>query len=122
MYKDKDKQRETDRERQRRDKKGVTVKGVTGIDKALICVRDEMKQEAEMIERVRDSGVLNISKRTERGNIRVFKPGDADYVPQCETTRAFIDGRPKRLSTAKAFYLQRRGWGGGRLLWASLRY
>ncbi len=27
------------------------------------------------------------------GHVRVSKPGDADYVPQCETTRAFVEGR-----------------------------
>ncbi len=34
-------------------------------------------------------------ERTAQGNIRVSKPGDDDYVPQCETTRAFIEDRPK---------------------------
>ena len=34
-------------------------------------------------------------ERTVQGNIRVSKPGDINYVPQCETTRAFVEGRPK---------------------------
>ncbi len=38
---------------------------------------------------------------TAQGNIRVSKPGDADYEPQCETTRAFIEGRDKRPETGK---------------------
>lgn len=38
---------------------------------------------------------------TPSGNIRVSKPGDADYVPQCETTRAFIENRSKRPETGK---------------------
>jgi len=91
MYKDKAKQREAQRERQRRyrrDKKGVTsqgvtVKGVTGIDKALIIVRDELDQDNELMDKVAKSGVL-CPIRTVQGNIRVSKSGDADYVPQCE--------------------------------------
>lgn len=67
MYRDKDKQRETGRERQRR-------------------YRDKHKPIPEV---------------TPSGNIRVSKPSDADYEPQCETTKAFIEGRPKRLSTGK---------------------
>jgi len=42
-----------------------------------------------------------IPEVTPLGNVRVSKPGDADYVPQSETTRAFVEGRPKRPSTAK---------------------
>ena len=33
--------------------------------------------------------------RTPQGNIRVSKPGDADYVPQCETTRSYIGAVPE---------------------------
>ena len=40
-------------------------------------------------------------ERTAQGNIRVSKPGDPDYVPQCETTRAFIEGRDKRPEVGK---------------------
>ena len=29
------------------------------------------------------------------------KPGDDDYEPQCETTRAFVEGRDKRPETGK---------------------
>ncbi len=120
MYKDKDKQREANAERQRRYRRGpgrrsalqgvtkgvtsegVTDKSVTGIDKALLMVRDELKQEGEFIEELVKSDVLNVKpERTAQGNIRVSKPGDADYVPQCETTRAFIEDRPKRPETAK---------------------
>lgn len=32
----------------------------------------------------------NKPERTECGNVRVSKPGDANYVPRCETTKAFI--------------------------------
>ena len=32
-----------------------------------------------------------IPEVTPLGNIRVSKPGDSDYEPQCETTRAFIE-------------------------------
>jgi len=74
MYKDKDKQREAQRERTRRyrDKHNVTPVTVTPeiIVKSLVTPQPE---------------------RTEHGFIRVSKPGDADYVPQCETTRAFVE-------------------------------
>lgn len=33
--------------------------------------------------------------------VRVSKPGDTDYVPQCETMKAFIEDKPKSLSSAK---------------------
>ncbi len=84
MYKDKDRQREANREasQRRRDKgmtKGMTNQGVT----------------------VTGSDTRVIPERTAQGNIRVSKPGDDDYVPQCETTRAFIEDRPKRPETGK---------------------
>ncbi len=37
----------------------------------------------------------NRPERTAQGNIRVSKPGDDDYEPQCETTRKFIGSPPK---------------------------
>ena len=94
MYKDKDRQREANAERQRRYKEkqkallneGVTVTkcesnvGVTDISAVSTIVSPE---------------------HTAQGNIRVSKPGDGDYVPQCETTRAFIEGRDKRPETGK---------------------
>ena len=95
MYKDKDKQRESGRERVRRyrDKqKGVTSEGVTC--KALPI---DKTPYAELI----GDKICVIPERTAQGNIRVSKPGDPDYVPQCETTRAFIEGRPKRPETGK---------------------
>jgi hypothetical protein len=45
--------------------------------------------------------VIPKPERTAQGNIRVSKPGDADYEPQCETTRAFIEGRDKRPKSGK---------------------
>ena len=45
--------------------------------------------------------IPNKPELTAQGNIRVSKPGDDDYEPQCETTRAFIEGRDKRPETAK---------------------
>ena len=85
MYKDKDKQREANREasQRRRDKQGMT----NDCAKAGIVIPDHP--------------IPVIPERTVQGNIRVSKPGDADYVPQCETTRAFIEGRPKRPETGK---------------------
>jgi len=78
MYKDKDKQREANRQAQARFK----AKGITeGITKQGITER--------------------VLPKTARGNIRVSKPGDPDYIPECETTKAFIDNRPKRPEAGK---------------------
>lgn len=79
MYKDKDKQREANRKAQAKFK----AKGITGG----VTIR----------------GIISkvLPTRTALGNIRVSKPGDADYVPQCETTRAFVEDRPKRPESDK---------------------
>lgn len=78
VYKDKDRQREANRQAKMRQRarEGMTIT----LDNVIPTV---------------------IPKRTVKGNIRVSKPSDADYVPQCETTRAFVEGRDKRPSTAK---------------------
>ena len=75
MYKDKDRQREANRQasQRQRDKKGMT---------------DDCAKVGIVIP---DHPVPVIPERTSQGNIRVSKPGDADYVPQCETTRAFVE-------------------------------
>ena len=77
MYKDKDKQREANRQAKmrQREREGMTI----------------------TLENV----IPVVIPKTQSGNVRVSKPGDADYVPQCETTRAFTEGRDKRPSTAK---------------------
>ena len=77
MYKDKAKQREANRKAQAKFK----AKGIT---------------EHKVL-----SAPSVIPERTALGNIRVSKPGDSDYVPQCETARAFIEDRPKRPETGK---------------------
>ena len=84
-YKDPDKQREANKEasQRMRDKKGMT----DDCAKAGIVIPN-------VIPKI-------IPERTAQGNIRVSKPGDDDYVPQCETTRAFIEGRDKRPETGK---------------------
>ena len=77
MYKDKDKQREANRKAQAKFKaKGITDDRVLPVPSV-------------------------IPEHTAQGNIRVSKPGDDDYVPQCETTRAFIENRPKRHEPGK---------------------
>lgn len=45
--------------------------------------------------RVSDQEFTRLMAQAKPGNVRVSKPGDADYEPQCETTRAFVEGRPK---------------------------
>lgn len=90
MYKDKDRQREANRQasQRRRNRKGMTNEGMTpqGMTEQWTGIDSMIKPKPEL---------------TAQGNIRVSKPGDADYEPQCETTRAFVEGRPKDLSTAK---------------------
>ena len=85
MYKDKDKQREANAERQRRYKakqKGVTSEGVT--DKALPDIKLRFNTgELSRCSEMRDmKDVLFKPERTAQGNIRVSKPGDSDYQPQ----------------------------------------
>jgi hypothetical protein len=98
MYKDKDKQREADKERQRRYRanrglkaypRGVTSQGVTG-------------QGVTQYPQVSDQDFTKLlTHDASPEHIRVTKPGDADYEPQCETTKAFVEGRPKVESESK---------------------
>ena len=76
MYKDKAKQREANRQasQRQRDKKGMT---------------DDCAKAGIVIP---DHPVPVIPERTAQGNIRVSKPSDLDYVPQCETTKVFEAG------------------------------
>ena len=98
MYKDKDKQREANRAIQaKRRAKGVTqsgcdTKGVTCGDDGFIT--QEFSNGIKITQpcpKCRPEHHPNITKpeRTAQGNIRVSKPGDSDYEPQCETTGQF---------------------------------
>ncbi len=86
MYKDKDKQREAVRiakQRQRRkEREGMTSEGMTG-------------QGMTEYPRVSDQDFTRLMATAGPGNVRVSKPGDADYEPQCETTKSFVEDRPK---------------------------
>lgn len=97
MYKDKDKQREAQRNwvRQKRAVKGSTEQGST-------VTKADSHVDASDIGMVKalHQAILK-PERIAQDNIRVSKPGDPDYEPQCETTRAFIEGRPKRPETGK---------------------
>ena len=94
MYKDKAKQREANRQasQRQRDKKGMT----DDCTKAGIVILDHP--------------IPVIPERTAQGNIRVSKPGDADYEPQCETL--LVNAKPntgdKRL---KDYYDEHRETG-----------
>ena len=79
MYKDPDKQREANREASKKYRDSMTGKGMT--------VSPEI---------IPESDIRVIPERTAQGNVKVSKPGDANYVPQCETTKAFIEDRPRR--------------------------
>jgi len=98
-YKDKDRQREANAERQRRYKakhkalpKGVTSEGVT---------IGALPNETTDISAVKALHRLIGPERTAQGNIWLSKPGDDDYVPMCRTTKAFVDGKDKRPCIAK---------------------
>ena len=78
MYKDKAKQREANKlQMQRARAKGNTKqdngKGNTGYP------------------RVTDQEFTKLMAQAGPGHVRVSKPGDDDYVPQCETTKAFVE-------------------------------
>ncbi len=88
MYMDKEKQREAGKERIRRyrDKqKGVTSEGVTG--QGVTLTKADSNVDVSDISMVKALHQAIKPERTAQGNIRVSKPGDSDYEPQCETTR-----------------------------------
>jgi len=89
MYKDKDKQREANRKAQAKFKaKGIT-EGITGqgiIDTKRVIPKYPSISDAEFTR-------LLATVPPGTPNQRVSKPGDADYVPMCETTRRCIDGQ-----------------------------
>ena len=121
MYKDKEKQRLANKERQRRYKarhKGVTSEGVTQGVTAMIedvrknggeytfkTVKGEIQDvhhtkgkrskyiDAQGNANVPDAEFTRLLSNAGPGHVRVSKPGDADYVPMCETTRRFCQGR-----------------------------
>jgi hypothetical protein len=86
VYKDKDKQREANRRAQAKfkAKKVLVGQGIT----------DEVLPEYP---RVSDQDFTRRLATLPPGSptVRVSKPGDADYEPQCETTKAFINGKSK---------------------------
>lgn len=80
MYKDLTKQREANRKAQAKFKaktKGITEQGIT--DRVL--PQDE-SYSGQVFKREQE---IAKPERTAQGNIRVSKPGEADYEPQCET-------------------------------------
>ena len=85
-YKDKDKQREANAERQRRYKakqKALLSKGVTG-EALLPIVRTPEEEELHVRLAIEALGMRKPKpERTALGNIRVSKPGDADYDGIC---------------------------------------
>ncbi len=89
MYKDPNKQREANKKAMQRlrDKNlDIVMPGYKeGYDKAV-----EIARGTQPVIPSCDTLPV-IPERTAQGNIRVSKPGDSDYVPQCETTRRFVD-------------------------------
>jgi len=91
MYKDPDKQREANRKAQAKFKaKGIT-EGITGqgiTDTKRVIPKYPSISDAEFTR-------LLASVPPGTPNIRVSKPGDADYVPHSEITRAYIQSRAR---------------------------
>ena len=87
-YKDPDKQREANAEQMRR----ARAKGNT---------KPTSNQSNTESQRVTDQDFTRLMAGAGQGHVKVSKPGDDDYVPMCETTMAFIDGRDKRPETGK---------------------
>ena len=83
MYKDKDRQRQANRKAQARFKakaKGITEQGITN---------EGITDWTE----ISDADFIRLLAKAGHKVYRVSKPGDADYVPMCETTRRFCQGR-----------------------------
>lgn len=81
MYKDKDKQKEANRQAKARQraKQGMTSEGMT----------QQGMTDNSMVSDQEFTSLL-ASLPSNSPTYRVSKPGDADYVPMCETTRRFI--------------------------------
>ena len=79
MYKDKDKQREANRLQMQR----ARAKGNT---------RQDSGAGNTGYPRVTDQDFTRLMVGAGLGHVPVSKPGDADYEPQCETTKAFVEG------------------------------
>ncbi len=113
MYKDPDKQREANKKAsQRRRDKVNKVMGMTDVEimqgmtepssSSRVIPKNEIISDADYARITGGSEVVMPKpERTVQGNIRVSKPGDPDYEPQCETTRAFVEDRPKRPEVGK---------------------
>ena len=103
-YKDKDRQREANKQasQRRRDKvKGMT-QGMTVKDEPSNVIPSGFVIPVDVkLANLNGEPIITKPELTAQGNIRVSKPGDDDYVPQCETTKAFIDGRDKRPEPGK---------------------
>ena len=89
MYKDKDKQREANRQAKQKQRQGMT-KGMTseGMTQSKTDIRVIPKHKGPTLS---DPEFIRLLATVPPGtpNHRVSKPGDDDYVPQCETTKDY---------------------------------
>ena len=121
MYKDKAKQREANRQASRRarikrrtttDLTPLVAQGMTNEGMTPQGMTDSYN-EVQSMKHALNEAINPLPEHTAQGNIRVSKPGDSDYEPQCETTRAFEAGfdkiirdviaKPKRGKDIKCF-------------------
>lgn len=97
MYKDKDRQREANKQAKERWKARQAdkyVREALGIPKEGIPeqgIPPLEEQGLPQYPRISDKDFTKLMAKASPGHVRVSKPGDADYVPQCETTRAFME-------------------------------
>lgn len=101
VYKDKAKQREANRKASQRRRDMLKGMANQGVMDAGVMVIDEQPNvtpgldiregfDEAKIQRVTDQEFTRRMATAGPGHVRVSKPGDADYEPQCETTKAFV--------------------------------
>ena len=106
MYKDKNKQRKATKEATRRYRAKKADSALSGQKDGSenargSAVLDKVGDTQPVIPsnvippRVSDQDFTRLMATAGHGHVRVSQPGDIDYEPQCETTKAFIEDRPK---------------------------
>lgn len=102
MYKDKNKQREANKQAKARQRHKASIKTI--VEDFVGMTNQGMTRGEPVIPKrgkyiddqgnahVPDQDFTRLIAQAGPGHVRVSKPGDADYEPQCETTRRFIDG------------------------------
>lgn len=95
VYKDKDKQREANRQASQRRRDMLKGMATQGVMDAGVTVINKQPNVIPKYPRVSDQDFTRHLATLPPGSptVRVSKPGDDDYEPQCETTKAFVEGQ-----------------------------